>query len=109
MSGPIAMVNPLGLWFGTGYGRRLPEGWTLVERENEVALAVDKAGQWYYLGEYRAYPRRCRKTGIWAPWWVKDAGFYLDDVHGVVELGGEWTARDEEEYLKLMRQPGGGK
>jgi hypothetical protein len=44
------------LWFGTGYDpARLPEGWQLIESNDDFARAIAPDGKEYYLGLEEAY------------------------------------------------------
>lgn len=45
----------LGIHFGRGYNKPLPEGWTLKESDDDWAVAIAPDGTEHLLGEEKAY------------------------------------------------------
>lgn len=49
-------LDPYGLWFGLGFDpSRLPEGWQLIECNDDFARALAPDGNEYLLGNESAY------------------------------------------------------
>lgn len=54
----------LGLHFGRGYNKPLPEGWTLKESDDDWAVATAPDGTEHLLGEEKAYPITTRNERL---------------------------------------------